>query len=143
MPRSSHADFISGGLLSLHSQQLFILHQANSYPQTHCVCFSWHIILLGKPFPTLDLMPHIIETILTLYNDGLWTYDPGAGNGNPLQHSCLENAMDRGAWWATVRGVTKSWTRLSDFTSLRVYKFFTKTGRGPWLRGDSALGLPV
>ena len=37
---------------------------------------------------------------------------PGGENGNPLQYSCLENAMDRGAWWATVHGVTKSWTRL-------------------------------
>ena len=37
-------------------------------------------------------------------------------NGYPLQCSCLENSMDRGAWWATVHGVTKSQTRLSDFT---------------------------
>ena len=35
---------------------------------------------------------------------------PGEGNGNPLQYSCLENSMDRGAWWATVHGVTKSQT---------------------------------
>ena len=35
---------------------------------------------------------------------------PGEGNGNPLQYSCLENSMDRGAWQATVRGVTKIWT---------------------------------
>ena len=41
---------------------------------------------------------------------------PGEGNGNPLQYSCLENPMDGGAWWATVHGVTKSWTRLSNFT---------------------------
>ena len=41
---------------------------------------------------------------------------PGEGNGNPLQYSCLENPMDGGAWWATVHGVTKSWTQLSDFT---------------------------
>ena len=41
---------------------------------------------------------------------------PGEGNGNPLQYSCLENPMDGGAWWATVHGVTKSRTRLSDFT---------------------------
>ena len=33
---------------------------------------------------------------------------PSAGNGNPLQHSCLENPMDRGAWWAIVQGVTES-----------------------------------
>ena len=37
-------------------------------------------------------------------------------NGTPLQHSCLENPMDRGAWWATVHGVAKSQTRLSDVT---------------------------
>ena len=41
---------------------------------------------------------------------------PGGGNGNPLQCSCLENPRDGGAWWATVHGVAKSWTRLSDFT---------------------------
>ena len=35
---------------------------------------------------------------------------PGGGNGYPLQYSCLENPMDRGAWWATVHGVTKSRT---------------------------------
>ena len=35
---------------------------------------------------------------------------PGRGHGNPLQYSCLENPLDRGAWWATVCGVTKSWT---------------------------------
>ena len=40
---------------------------------------------------------------------------PGEGNGNPLQYSCLENPMDGGAWWATVHGVTKSQTQLSDF----------------------------
>ena len=39
---------------------------------------------------------------------------PGEGHGNPLQYSCLENLMDRGAWWATVHGVTKSQTRLSN-----------------------------
>ena len=38
------------------------------------------------------------------------------GNGTPLQYSCLENPMDGGAWWGTVHGVTKSQTRLSDFT---------------------------
>ena len=37
---------------------------------------------------------------------------PGEGNGNPLQYSCLENSMDRGAWWATVHGITKE----SDMT---------------------------
>ena len=41
---------------------------------------------------------------------------PREGNGNPLQYSCLENPMDGGDLWATVRGVTKSRTQLSDFT---------------------------
>ena len=39
---------------------------------------------------------------------------PGEGNVNPLQYSCLENPMDRGAWWATNHRVTKSQTQLSD-----------------------------
>ena len=38
----------------------------------------------------------------------------GIGNGSPFQCSCLENPMDRGAWRATVYGVTKSWTKLSN-----------------------------
>ena len=41
---------------------------------------------------------------------------PGEGNGNPLQDYCLENPMDRGAWWATAHGVAKSRIRLSNFT---------------------------
>ena len=39
---------------------------------------------------------------------------PGEGNGYPLQYFCLENPMDRGAWWAIVHGVAKSRTRLRD-----------------------------
>ena len=39
-----------------------------------------------------------------------WEDNPGEGNDNPLQYSCLENSMDRGAWWATAHGVTKSQT---------------------------------
>ena len=39
---------------------------------------------------------------------------PGGGNGNPLQYPCLENLMDREAWWAAVHRVAKNWTRLSD-----------------------------
>ena len=41
---------------------------------------------------------------------------PGEGNGYPFQHSCLENSMDRGAWWATVHGTMKSWTWLNNLT---------------------------
>ena len=45
------------------------------------------------------------------------------GNGNPLQYSCLENPMDGGAWWATVHGVAKSRTRLSNFTFTCLFNF--------------------
>ena len=44
-----------------------------------------------------------------------YTLITGEGNSDQLQYSCLENSIDRGAWWATVHGVTKSWARLSDY----------------------------
>ena len=43
-----------------------------------------------------------------------WGRSPGEGDGNPLQYSCLENSMYRGAWWATGRGVSKCQTHPSD-----------------------------
>ena len=43
------------------------------------------------------------------FDPWLWK-TPGEGNGSPLQYSCLENSMDRGAWWATILGVMKSHT---------------------------------
>ena len=61
----------------------------------------------------------IIETELILQSWGIrlpLVVFCGKGNGNPLQYSCLENPMDGGAWWAAVHGVSKSQTRLSDFT---------------------------
>ena len=52
---------------------------------------------------------------------------PGERNGNPLQYSCLENPMDRGAWQATVHRVAKSQTRLSDFAlSLSLKEFICR-----------------
>ena len=59
----------------------------------------------------------------SVYNVGDWGLipgsgrSPGEGNGSPLQYSCLENPMDGGARWATVHGVAKSRTRLSDSTT--------------------------
>ena len=46
---------------------------------------------------------------------------PGEGHGNPLQHSCLENPMDGGGWWAMVHGVGKSWTRLKQLSTPHRY----------------------
>ena len=55
---------------------------------------------------------------------------PGEGNGNPLQYSYLENPMDGRAWKTTVHGVAKSWTRLSDFTSLHFTSLHVLLGGG-------------
>ena len=49
-----------------------------------------------------------------------WEDPLAEGNGNPLQYSCLENPMGRGAWWAILHGVAKSRTRLSDFTFFQI-----------------------
>ena len=46
---------------------------------------------------------------------------PGEGTGNPFQYSCLKNPIDRGAWWAMVCGVTKSWTRLKQLSTHALY----------------------
>ena len=79
----------------------------------HCLekplCSAIHPSLLPQTLATADLLTtSIILSCLEYYI--------GEGNGTPLQYSCLENPMDRGAWWAAVHGVTKSRTRLSDFT---------------------------
>ena len=58
--------------------------------------------ILMTDFDSLDLAMTVSEDL------------PGEGNGNPLQYSCLENPMDRGAWQATVHGVAKSQIQLSD-----------------------------
>ena len=59
-----------------------------------------------------------------------WVGNPGGGNGNPLQHSCLDNPMDRGAWWATVHRVTKSQTQLKQL-SMRACRQTELKFRGP------------
>ena len=58
----------------------------------------------------------VIFTLVSILLLGSYNGRTREGNGTPLQYSCLENPMDGGAWWAAVHGVTKSWTRLSDFT---------------------------
>ena len=57
---------------------------------------------------------------------------PGKGNGNPLQYSCLKNSMDRGAWWATVYGVSKSQTQLSEHTCTE----FSVKGQSGFFRNE-------
>ena len=73
-------------------------------------------------FPGLPLMAQLVkESACKVGDQGSIPESgrcPGEGNGNPLQYSCLDNPMDRGAWRATVHGVTKSRTRLSDSHTL-------------------------
>ena len=66
----------------------------------------------------LDMTEQLNSSWLPIRESGnlVLLYHPlGEGNGTPLQYSCLENPMDRGAWWAAVHGVAKSQTQLSDF----------------------------
>ena len=81
----------------------FELSNRGASPRRAVAGWSGRACGLGEPsFP----IPSICVSL---------TGDPGKGNGNPLQCSCLENPMDSGAWWAAVHGVAKSRTRLSDF----------------------------
>ena len=64
----------------------------------------------------LDVITDSMDMSLSKLQELVINRAAGEGNGNPLQYSCLENPMDRGAWWAAVHGVSKSWTRLGDFT---------------------------
>ena len=73
--------------------------------------FLWNTWLLKNP-------PANIGDVSLICGSGR---SPGAGNGNPIQYSCLGNPMDRGAWWDTVHGVAKSWIWL---TQLSVHWFF-------------------
>ena len=75
-----------------------------------------------------ELLPWWLSNKETAYNAGAPAVmasiprsgrSPGGGHGNPLNYSCLENPMDRGAWWATVHWVTKSQTRLKWFRKSR------------------------
>ena len=85
--------------------------------------YAWHYATLGFPGGS--------EVKASACNAGDLGLKPGSGrspggeNGNPLQYSCLENSMDGRAWWATVHGVAKSQTGLSDFTSLHATLVFT------------------
>ena len=72
---------------------------------TACVQISFLCASLGAQ--TVKDLPAMQETTVQSLGSGRF---PGEENDNPLQHSCLENSMDRGAWWTTVCGVTGSQT---------------------------------
>ena len=70
------------------------------------------IFLLPWPVRVPSVAPTVTNLPAVRENQGSI---PGEGNGYPLQYSCLENPMDKGAWWATVHGVSTSRTQLSDW----------------------------
>ena len=74
-------------------------------------------VLLGFPKVVKNLPANARDTGDVGLIPGLGR-SSGEGHGNPLQYSCLKNSMDGGAWYATVHGVAKSQTGLSDFTFL-------------------------
>ena len=67
---------------------------------------AWHILESEDPESRVEVYGIFYDLVLEIRE----------GNGTPLQYSCLENPMDKGAWWAAVHGVTEGQTRLSDFT---------------------------
>ena len=79
------------------------------------------MLVFSKNVPSmLQGFPYGSDGKTSAYNagdPGLIPGSSGEGNGNPLQYSCLENPVDGGALWATVHGVAKSQTPLSDFTT--------------------------
>ena len=74
------------------------------------------IILPGKSYGQRSLEGYSLWEYKESANLAVLGTTYGEGSRNPLQYSCLENPMDRGTWWAAVHGVTRNWTRLSNFT---------------------------
>ena len=96
---------------SLEALRFFSSSPTSSSLPFHCLLLSWasQVVLVVKNPPA------------NAGGDGLIPgsgRSPGGGNGNPLQYSCLENPVDRGAWWATVHGVAETWTWLSSSSLL-------------------------
>ena len=91
---------------------------------SHLPTKTWHLrltpSLVSLLYCCIRGFPNSLDSKTSACNAGDpgsipgWGRSPGGGNGNPLQYSCLENPTDKGAWWATVHGVAKSQTRLSD-----------------------------
>ena len=108
-------------------------HALEKEMATHSSVLAWRIPGMGKPGGLTSMGSHRVrhnwsdlaaeaadDDKESACNAGDLGSIPGSGrylgegNGNPLQYFCLENPMDRGAWWVTVHRVTKSQTRLSD-----------------------------
>ena len=105
----------SYGFSSSHVWMWELDHKEVWAPKNWCF---WIVVLdktLGSPLNS-KAFPGDSDNKESACNSGDLRLIPGSGrssaegNGNPIQNSCLENSMDRGAWWVIVHGVTKSWT---------------------------------
>ena len=84
---------------------------------TKGTCNTYYLLWKKKETMVVLGVKNLPPNARDVRNVGLipgWGRSPGGRHGNPLQYSCLENSMDREAWWATVCGVTSSGTQLSD-----------------------------
>ena len=106
------------GISLQHPVKTNYTKQPNTAPGTSQVlnkqryCYYWKPYML-KSFPGASVGEESAGNAGDTGGEGLTPGSGralGGGHGNPLQYSCLENPMDRAAWWTTVRGVTKSWT---------------------------------
>ena len=81
-----------------------------------CVLTVEALFVIGLGVCGASLVAQMVKTACSAGDLGLIPglgRSPGGGHGNPLRYSCLENLMDRGAWWASVHGVAQNRTRLS------------------------------
>ena len=114
-------------ILRCYVKTLFILHkpctlrstlsESNIYSHLLWFVFAWCIFLFHSFQPTCVSKVAFLYTtyswvLILIHSDSLLLMgDRGEGNGIPLQYSCQENLVDRGAWWAAVQRVAQSWTR--------------------------------
>ena len=119
---------ISTFLNFLNKLQSYNISKFHEYPLLLKTCKSFHlldfVLWFSHHLPCQESESILPSKGRSLEQDrkGIFLFNTlqqkecGEGNGTPLQYSCLENPMDRGAWWGAVHGVAKSRTRLSDFT---------------------------
>ena len=80
-----------------------------------------HVVVFTMGFPGGASAKNLLDNAGDMRDMGLipgGEDSPGGGHGNPFQYSCLENLVDKGAWWAMVHRVEKSWTRLKRLSTL-------------------------
>ena len=97
---------------------------------THSSTLAWKLPWAEEPGRLQSMGSWRVGTWLSDFHFSLSCI--GEGNGNPLQCSCLENPMDRGAWWAAVYGVAQSRIRLKRLSSSRSTLYFPALLDGQW-----------